>query len=194
MTLPAPKTPAVAIARVLRGLGLRQGAGQDFRVTGYYRNGERQHTYVLLLSGAARQVVAENADRIEAEAEEGPFPFTVSVRYSTAGHPHPSVRNGGTRVRETPPAAPAAEAPAPAAPIPAPAPVNTLASHAPELTHMTAVSVVRVAGGRAVDLLAYETVTDPRLVDDVCQRLRKDHAAGRTDVRLDVETVPRFTY
>jgi hypothetical protein len=103
------KTPTVAIARILRGLGLTQGrGGKDFRVCGEYRNGERQYTYVVVYSRHAEEVIAEHADEIEARADEAGFPFRVSVRYSTAGHPHTSVQNAGSRVRETPPVEPAA--------------------------------------------------------------------------------------
>ncbi|MEW2631638.1 hypothetical protein AB0903_08255 [Streptomyces sp. NPDC048389] len=117
----APTTPTVAIARELRRLGLAQGAGKDFRVAGHYVNGERHHTYVLLLTRHANEVVAANADLIEERTGEGPFPFRVSVRYFGTDRPTASIANGGSRVRETPAAA---EEPAPAveeAPAAAPA-------------------------------------------------------------------------
>ncbi|MFB8402171.1 hypothetical protein [Streptomyces sp. NPDC055912] len=119
----APRTPAVAIARELRRLGLTQGAGKDFQVAGHYRNGERDHTYVLLLTRHANEVVAENADLIEERTSSGPFPFRVSVRYFGTARPTASIANAGSRVRETPAeeTAPAAEGPAPAAPAPLPA-------------------------------------------------------------------------
>ncbi|MFJ3100350.1 hypothetical protein [Streptomyces sp. NPDC086835] len=117
----APTTPTVAIARELRRLGLAQGAGKDFRVTGHYVNGERSHTYVLLLTRHAQEVVTANADLIEERTGEGPFPFRVSVRYFGTDRPTASIANAGDRVRETPAAA---EGPAPAveeAPAAAPA-------------------------------------------------------------------------
>ncbi|MDA5279873.1 hypothetical protein [Streptomyces sp. Isolate_45] len=110
MTLvPTAKTPTVAIARVLRELGLQQGRSKDFRIIGLYVNGERDHTHVVLLSREAENVVAANADRIEERTGRGPYPFTVSVRYTGGGLPICTVRNvRAGRVRETPPATPAA--------------------------------------------------------------------------------------
>lgn len=106
-----PKTPSIAIARELRRLGLKQGHGKDFAVTGFYRRGERDHTYVVSYGRHANRVIAEHADEIEQRTGEGPFPFTVSIRYASSGNPHTSVHNGlGERVRETPPAVPAAPA------------------------------------------------------------------------------------
>lgn len=121
----APSSPTVAIARVLRGLGLTQGRGCDFRVTGEYRNGERVGTHVLTLTRHADEVVAEHADEIERLAGETGFAFRVSVRYPGGnGRPMTSVANYGSRVRDTPPAAEKApakpETPAPAG-EPAPA-------------------------------------------------------------------------
>ncbi|MFC8723719.1 hypothetical protein [Streptomyces bacillaris] len=114
--VPTPKTPTIAVARELRRLGLQQGPGKDFRVTGHVANGERSHTYVLLLTANARQAVADHADDLEARLAAGPFPFTVSVRYSENGKPHPSVHNGGMeRIREEKPTEDAALADAPAA-------------------------------------------------------------------------------
>ncbi|MFF4205541.1 hypothetical protein ACFYZ8_33385 [Streptomyces sp. NPDC001668] len=102
--MPQPKTPSVAIARVLRRLGLAQGRGKDFRVTGFYRGSERLHTFVVLYTRAAQETVAAHADAIEQAPELGGFAFTVSVRYS-GGHPVTSIRNGACeRVREQPPA------------------------------------------------------------------------------------------
>lgn len=103
-------TPTVAIARVLRSLGLVQGRGGDFRVTGEYRNGERICTYVLTLARHADETIAKHADDIERRvSEDGGWAFHVSVRYFD-GKPRPwaHVSNGpGERIRETPPAAPA---------------------------------------------------------------------------------------
>ncbi|MET8768818.1 hypothetical protein [Streptomyces sp. NPDC004658] len=102
--MPQPKSPAVAIARVLRRLGLSQGRGKDFRVKGFYRGGERLHTFVVLYTRGAHETVAAQADAIEQAPELGGFAFTVSVRYS-GGRPVTSIRNGACeRVREQPPA------------------------------------------------------------------------------------------
>ncbi|MFF0092729.1 hypothetical protein ACFYSF_22590 [Streptomyces canus] len=110
MTKTAPSSPTVAIARVLRGIGLTQGRGCDFRVTGDYRNGERVGTYVLLLTRHADELVAERADEIERLVGATGFAFRVSVRYlSRSGRPTASIANYGSRVRDTPPAPPAAE-------------------------------------------------------------------------------------
>ena len=68
------KTPTVAIARVLRDLGLKQGS--DFRVRGQYTNGERVGTFVAALSAKADQVIADNADQIEYRVQQdGGFAF-----------------------------------------------------------------------------------------------------------------------
>ncbi|MBT2492372.1 hypothetical protein J7E96_28450 [Streptomyces sp. ISL-96] len=115
----APRTPAVAVARELRRLGLGQGPGKDFKVAGHYVAGERRYTYVDLMTAHARQVVADNADTLERWTAEANFPFTVSVRYFDTPRPWPTIRNGGAeRIRDEAPAvgeaAPAAEeAPAP---------------------------------------------------------------------------------
>jgi hypothetical protein len=101
--VPAPRTPSVAIARALRALGLEQGRGKDFRVTGHYENGERRHTYVLLLTRHAEDVVTANADRIEQAPELGGYAFKVSIRCLN-GKAVPSISNGAGRVRETVPA------------------------------------------------------------------------------------------
>ncbi|MFG3287299.1 hypothetical protein ACGF3G_00555 [Streptomyces sp. NPDC048179] len=99
------KTPTVAIARILRGLGLTQGrGGKDFSVTGFYVNGERRHTYVVAYSRHAEEVIAAHADEIEAAANAAGWCFYVSVRYSASGRVHTSVQNAGARVREAQPA------------------------------------------------------------------------------------------
>lgn len=121
-----PSTPTVAIARVLRDLGLTQGRGCDFRVTGEYRNGERVGTYVLLLTRQAKDVVAARADEIERLADESGFVFRVSVRYFDGkSRPMCTIANYGSRVRDTPPVVeePPAAPDAPASePTPTPAP------------------------------------------------------------------------
>jgi hypothetical protein len=115
-TTTAPRTPAVAVARELRALGLEQGTGKDFRVTGHYAHGERDHTYVLLLSRRAHDGTTAHADLIEERTGAAGFPFRVSVRYFGTDRPTASVANGGARVRDTPPQ-PEAPAEAPAAPV-----------------------------------------------------------------------------
>ncbi|WP_055555556.1 hypothetical protein [Streptomyces sp. NBRC 110028] len=135
-----PRTPAVAIARELRRLGLEQGRGKDFRVTGYYRNGERDHTYVLLLTRRAEEAAAAHADDIERWTAASPYPFRVSVRYFGNDRPTVSIAHAGDRIRETPPAPAAQDAPTadelakePAAPTPAPqAPVQPVADYREE--------------------------------------------------------------
>ncbi|MFZ3595080.1 hypothetical protein [Streptomyces sp. BH104] len=117
-----PGTPTVAIARILRHLGLVQGRSCDFRVVGDYRNGERIGTYVLTLSRKVDETIAAHADEIERLAAEGPYSFRVSVRYPSGDRPMTSVANYGERVRETPPGVDTAEAePEPAAPAAPPA-------------------------------------------------------------------------
>ncbi|WP_327385042.1 hypothetical protein [Streptomyces sp. NBC_01207] len=135
--VPAPKTPTVAIARVLRDLGLKQGAAADFRVTGHYENGERRYTYVILLSREAEDLVAANADQIEAWTDRGPFGFTVSVRYSKNGNAFCTIRNvRAGRVRQTPPALVVEPVVEPAAPAPAAEPVmEPVAPTAPAVDH-----------------------------------------------------------
>ncbi|MGW4731798.1 hypothetical protein ACWEQC_21990 [Streptomyces shenzhenensis] len=116
--------PASAIGRALRRIGLVQGRGGDFSVTGYYRNGERDHTYVVLYSRHANEVCAARADEIEQATDaDGGWYFRVSVRYSN-GRARVSIANAGERVRETPPAgtvAPEEPAQSDTAPEPAPA-------------------------------------------------------------------------
>lgn len=108
------KTPTVAIARVLRALGLKQG--DDFRVTGMYQNGggirERIGTYVVVLSRRADDTIAANADAIQEAAAEAGFSFRVSIYYSDKGRVFTSVRNFGQTVRQDPPIAPADALPA----------------------------------------------------------------------------------
>ncbi|MER6559750.1 hypothetical protein ABT300_18850 [Streptomyces sp. NPDC001027] len=95
---------SASIARILRGLGLTQGKGCDFRVTGDYRNGERIGTFVLVLTRHANEVIAEHADEIERLSDEAGWVFRVSVRYHDRKRPTVSVANYGSRVREEPPA------------------------------------------------------------------------------------------
>lgn len=97
------KTPTVAIARVLRGLGLKQGL--DFTVRGSYINGERIGTTAHLFSQHVRTLVADHADEIEAAVQlDGGFVFNVSIRYYDS-RPWPTVANYGARNRETAPVA-----------------------------------------------------------------------------------------
>ncbi|WP_406178048.1 hypothetical protein [Streptomyces canus] len=127
-TSPTASSPTVAIARALRRLGLAQGRGGDFRVTGEYRNGERIRTYVVTLTRHADETIAKHADDIERwVSEDGGWAFRVSIRY-VGGKPRPwvDISNGpGERVRETPPAAPAGlENPADPEPAGEPEPVE----------------------------------------------------------------------
>lgn len=67
------KTANVAIARVLRSLGLKQG--QDFRVIGKAARG----TCVQLIGCEPNQVVADNARAIVDDVADAGFPFDVNV-------------------------------------------------------------------------------------------------------------------
>ncbi|MGW4007924.1 hypothetical protein [Streptomyces sp. NPDC004763] len=102
---------SAAIARILRGLGLTQGKGRDFRVTGDYRNGERIGTFVVVLTRHADEVIAEHADEIERLSAESGWPFRVSVRYHKGERPMATVANYGGRIREEPPARAEADEP-----------------------------------------------------------------------------------
>lgn len=104
----AAATPAAALGRVLRDMGLRQGPNGDFRVQGFYVNGERRNTYAELLSPEARTFVADHADEIQKQTGNTPFPFTVAVHYID-GRPWPTVSNGRDHASQTP--APAADRP-----------------------------------------------------------------------------------
>mgnify|MGYP001579129312 CR=1 FL=1 len=95
------KTPTVAIARVLRELGFKQGT--DFRIKGEYRNGYRVGTYVNLYGADVRESVSRFANTIENRVAESGFTFSVSVRYFD-GTPWPTVANYGDRVRDEAPA------------------------------------------------------------------------------------------
>ncbi|MFF5668838.1 hypothetical protein ACFY8S_01660 [Streptomyces hygroscopicus] len=118
-------SPTVAIARVLRHLGLVQGRRGDFRVTGFYRNGERDHTYVVLCSRHAEEVCAAHADEIEQAVEaDGGWCFRVSVRYLNGSRPTVSIANAGERIREAQPAAAALEVAAQPEPAGDPGPVE----------------------------------------------------------------------
>lgn len=94
MARPAPaKTPTVAVARALRSLGLTQGRGKDFTVTGMYHRGERAYTYVVFYRPEADQVAADAAQDIETLTAESGFPFRVRVHHSSDGKPFVSVSN-----------------------------------------------------------------------------------------------------
>jgi hypothetical protein len=98
---PAPaKTPGVAIARALRGLGLKQGT--DFRVKGVYSNGERTGTRVAVYGTDANAVVANHADAIEeAVKADGGWTMQVSIFFAPGGAMWVGVDNYNTRVRQT---------------------------------------------------------------------------------------------
>jgi hypothetical protein len=98
-TLAPAKTPGVAIARVLRGLGLKQGT--DFSVKGEYKNGERVCTRVAVFGGPANQIVADNANLVEQQAGDAGFHFNVSVYFTPSGIMWVSVANFGQRTRQT---------------------------------------------------------------------------------------------
>ena len=90
------KTTSVAVARVLRSLGLK--AGTDFKV----RTG-RRGTSVVLTNDIVRRTVVDHADYIESAVEaDGGWHIHVGITYegSTAV---PSVANFGGRVREAAP-------------------------------------------------------------------------------------------
>ncbi|KUN37718.1 hypothetical protein AQJ30_15655 [Streptomyces longwoodensis] len=134
-----------AIARILRGLGLTQGRGRDFRVTGDYQNGERIGTFVVVLTAHADEVIAEHADEIEHLSDEAGYPYRVSVRYDKKERPMTTVANYGGRVREVPPAAAAAlEEPA----KPEPAPAGTPPTPLPEVDERVQRRFERTQAGR----------------------------------------------
>uniref|UniRef100_A0AAU7GWX9 Minor tail protein n=1 Tax=Streptomyces phage Geonosis TaxID=3158856 RepID=A0AAU7GWX9_9CAUD len=93
------KTPGVAIARVLRGLGLKQGL--DFGVRGERKNGERIGTRVAVFGRPANQLVADKADEIERLAGEAGFHFNVSVYFTPSGIVWVHVGNYGEKTRQT---------------------------------------------------------------------------------------------
>ncbi|MFJ7592512.1 hypothetical protein ACIQZO_35105 [Streptomyces sp. NPDC097617] len=136
-----PRTPTVAIARILRGLGLVQG--DNFRVTGDYRNGEHIGTFVLPLTRHSDETIAAYADEIERLSSEGPLPFRVSVRYPSGDRPMTGVANYGARIREEPPA-PAA----PTTPEPIPEPEAAEPEPAPELPPAGSVASKFLEGAR----------------------------------------------
>jgi hypothetical protein len=96
---------------VLRSLGLSQTGGpgvRDFSVQGLYVRGERQHTFVVLYSRHARDVVAEHADMIEAACvADGGWAFRVDVEIGDNGNVSCSVDNSASNKRRRLPAAPA---------------------------------------------------------------------------------------
>jgi hypothetical protein len=107
-TVTPAKTPGVAIARVLRGMGLTQGPSwrKDFNILpimGSRHNG-RIGTEVNVRSTAANKLIAEKADEIEAAVAEMGWTFYVSVFYTcTKGEPWVMIHNTGKRIRHTPP-------------------------------------------------------------------------------------------
>lgn len=86
-------THTTAIARVLRGLGLKQGA--DFRVRGEYVRGERRGTAVVALNRNAEAVIAGNARHIESATDEMDRPFRVNI-YNTPSGGFFTITNSGT--------------------------------------------------------------------------------------------------
>lgn len=106
----AVTTPAGALARVLRDLGLDRGPRGDFATRGEVVNGERQHTFAVLYTLKARAAVLRHAERIEEETAALGYPFRVKP-----------VNGGGDAMVDNsrPPARPAQ--PVEVAPVPAPA-------------------------------------------------------------------------
>lgn len=88
----APNSPSSAIGRALRGIGLKQGRGKDFRVAGFYRRGERLYTYVSLRLDA-EHLAAKYAERIERETDEAGFPFYVRTHDLGDGRSYVNVTN-----------------------------------------------------------------------------------------------------
>lgn len=98
-TLTPAKTPGVAVARVLRGLGLKQGT--DFGIRAERKNGERIGTRVAVFGAEANQTVADNANAIERAAADAGFHFNVSVYFTPSGSVWVNVANFGKRTRQT---------------------------------------------------------------------------------------------
>jgi hypothetical protein len=97
---PTPaKTPTVAIARILRAYGLKQGS--DFCVSGIREGGERVGTRAAVNGTEANELIAVHADEIESAAADLGFPFQVSVYFTPSGTPWVWVANTGERVRQT---------------------------------------------------------------------------------------------
>jgi hypothetical protein len=86
------KTANVAIARVLRSLGLKQG--QDFRVNGKAARG----TYVTLISYEGHQAAADNARAIVNDVADAGFPFDVDVHIFPTGTVRAYIRNSAVPV------------------------------------------------------------------------------------------------
>ena len=97
-------TPTVAIARILRDMGLRQGKGKDFRVMGYDERGDRLGTMVVIYNREANETVAENADAIVRASDEAGWCFGVGVSYDDNGKAWCDVSNFGTHNRDEKPA------------------------------------------------------------------------------------------
>ncbi|MFI8932456.1 hypothetical protein ACIG3E_32930 [Streptomyces sp. NPDC053474] len=143
MTRTPARTPAVAIGRALRALGLAQGQGRDFAVRGLYqrtaRGRERTATVVRTSTCRAERVIARNADAIEAAVlADGGWRLTVSVRFADDGRPVTRVATGAAdRVRESPPMGVDLSIPeedeVPRVEAPEPEPVKTEPAPDPEL-------------------------------------------------------------
>jgi hypothetical protein len=116
-------TPAIAITRALKTLGLTNTGGvghRDFGIAANYRRTpygkERLATYVVSYSRKTEETIAAHADDIEqAVAADGGWSVTVSVHYTASGRPITHITTGlAERVREQPPTttpAPADSAP-----------------------------------------------------------------------------------
>lgn len=201
---PAPaKTPTIAIARILRGLGLKQGT--DFRVSGEYRgtgaNRERVGTRVTNLNSRANQVIADNADQIEQSATATGFPFHVSIYRAPGGYMWVRVANYGERVRQShfldtdadrerlgldvPEVATSAAGDTPTGMKPEPEDVN-----AARYVYQPGVAVVRLDGdGRVVRTGSVSHVSEP--VHMVNDPYHENYGRAYVDVMWDGDGVVR---
>ncbi len=90
-------TPTVSVTRALRSLGLKAGIGNDFVVRGFYFRGERDHTYVILLSSAAGVAAVEHADTIVAATLRDGYVFKVYTTVTASGTTFVDIDNRGGR-------------------------------------------------------------------------------------------------
>ena len=96
--VPPPRTPSVAVARVLRDLGLTQGPGKDFRVDGEYRGGERIGTWVLVLTRHADETTppAPTTSKPASRTARSPSTYRCTTRASPPAHDHRQPRRART--------------------------------------------------------------------------------------------------
>jgi hypothetical protein len=85
------------ITRVLLSLGLRNRRTAhglaDFSVKKAYDHGEISHTYVVLYTRRANDLVAESAQMIEEVTRQRGYPFTVTVHTAASGNPISHISN-----------------------------------------------------------------------------------------------------